>query len=208
MRKIKIILLLFLSPWLSVVAQEDYMKTLVEKACQCLSEITEEDELTSVNLGLCIINEAAKYKDELLLDHQINMANIDQEGEALGRLVALEMLTQCPEQLKRMVNARQSEDKVQDQAEDEDVGYSITGQVKSIQKSDFINFSITSQDGKTSKFYWLTFIEGNIDLQQEFESLTGKTVEVNYSEIELYDYNLGEYRTFNIIDSLLVVGQE
>lgn len=207
MNKAVVLIALLSSPFFSAIAQEDYMNNLVDKACQCLAEISEEEELTSINLGLCILNEAAKYKEELLRDHQINMANIDEEGEALGRLVALEMLTQCPEQLKRMVNARQSEREAEAEAEaeEDDAYYSVTGKVKSIQKSDFINFSITAQDGKTSKFYWLTFIEGNIDLQMEYSNLKGKTVEVSYSEIELYDPNLGEYRTFNVIDSLTVV---
>ena len=179
------------------------MDTIVEQACSCVSEIGDEEELNSTNLGLCILNEAVKFKEELLRDHNINMANIDVEGEALGRLVALEMLSVCPDQLKRMVNARQNEQDAA--AEEENSYYSITGQVKSIQKSDFISFSITSEEGKTSKFYWLTFIDGNFDIQEEYNSLEGKKVEVSYSEIELYDPKIGEYRTFNVIDSFSIL---
>lgn len=179
------------------------MDTIVEQACSCVSAIGEEEELNSTNLGLCILNEAVKFKEELLRDHNINMANIDVEGEALGRLVALEMLSICPDQLKRMVNAGQNDREANDA--EETTSYSLTGQVKSIQKSDFISFSITSDEGRTSKFYWLTFIEGNFDIQEEYNSLEGKKVEVTYSEIELYDPKIGEYRTFNVIDSLTIL---
>jgi hypothetical protein len=190
-------------PICSLNAQENYMDTIVEQACSCVSEIGDEEELNSTNLGLCILNEAVKFKEELLQDHNINMANIDTEGEALGRLVALEMLSVCPDQLKRMVNAGQNEREANDR--EETSYYSVTGQVKSIQKSDFISFSITNVEGKTSKFYWLTFIEGNFDIQEEYNALEGKKVEVSYSEIELYDPKIREYRTFNVIDSFSIL---
>jgi hypothetical protein len=196
-------LVLLYFPICSLNAQENYMDTIVEQACSCVSAIGEEEELNSTNLGLCILNEAVKFKEELLRDHNINMANIDVEGEALGRLVALEMLSVCPDQLKRMVNARQNEPDAA--AEEETSYYSVTGQVKSIQKSDFVSFSITNEEGKTSKFYWLTFIEGNFDIQEEYPSLKGRNVEVTYSEIELYDPQIEEYRTFNVIDSLTIL---
>lgn len=182
----------------ALFGQNNYMDDLVEKSCQCVSELGEEEEINNMNLGLCIINEAVKYQDELMRDYNINMANIDVEGEELGRIVALEMLTKCPEQIKRIIAASE-------EAENEEAGASLEyaeGEIKAISRGEFIHFTITTTDGKTSKFYWLTFIQSNNDLQNEFEHFVEKKVSISYSIVELYDPNLGEYRNYNLIESL------
>jgi len=201
MKKTLIVFFIILIKSHIAYSQEDYMKNIVEKSCQCLSEIADNENLGSTSVGLCMIQEANLYKKELLRDHNINMDNIQNEGEQLGKLIAIEMITSCPEQMKRIAsNVEIKEDS------EEDVSFEyIQGIVKSIEKNEFIIFSVTSSEGKTSKFYWLQFIQSKNDLQSEFESYTKKKVEIEYSIFEFYDPQLGEYRNYNVIESLNII---
>ncbi|PHR10532.1 MAG: hypothetical protein COA40_13795 [Aequorivita sp.] len=182
-------------------SQEDYMTKIVEKSCQCLADMPNNEELSSTSIGLCMINEANIYKAELLRDHGINMDEIHNDGEKLGKLIAIEMITVCPEQMKRIasnIEAKKSSDQ-------DNSLQSIQGVIKSIDKNEFITFSVTSSDGKTSKFYWLTFIESKNDLQNEFDSYNKKKVEIEYTIFEFYDPKLKEYRNYNVIESLNII---
>lgn len=200
MKKYHLVFTVLLLQAFAIYSQDNYLINIAEESCQCVSELPDGEDLTNVNLGLCIINEAIKYKEELLRDHDINMANIDVEGEKLGKLVALEMFARCPEQMKRIVGANVDEDN-----KENDDFQSMEGVIKSITLGDFIVFSITADDGKTSKFYWLTFIESDNDLQNEYENFKEKRVRLEYSIIELYDARLGEYRNYNLINSLNII---
>lgn len=199
MKKILILFSIILINTHLAHSQEDYMAKIVENSCRCLAEIPTTEELSSIRIGLCMIQEANIYKEELLRDHGINMDNIDVEGERLGRLIAMEMITSCPEQIQRIASNIDKYD------EDDDSIQKIQGVIKAIDKNDFIAFSVTSDDGKTSKFYWLNFINSNKDIQNEFNSYKKKKVEIEYSIYEFYDPNLGEYRNYNVIESLNVI---
>lgn len=199
MKQLRILYAVILLMSFSAYSQKNYMNNIVEKACECVSEIPDGEDLTGENFGICIIEEAALYKEELLRDHNIDMLNIDRDGEQLGRMVAIEMMTTCPEQMKRI--AASTNEEATEETTEEDSYYVVEGKIKSIIKNDFIIFSVTDDTGKTSKFYWLTFIKSENDLQNEFESFEGKKVTIEYSTVELYDPKLEEYRNYNMIES-------
>jgi hypothetical protein len=200
MKKNNLITALIFLQSIVIYSQNNYMDNISEKSCECISQITEGKNLLGTELGLCIINEATKYKDELLRDHNINMDNIDVEGEVLGKIIALEMFTKCPEQMKRIAIANDDNN-----SEKKESYLSIEGNIKSVFKNEFIIFSLITSDNKTSKFYWLTFIQSDNDLQNEYKSFEGKNVIIEYSNIELFDHNLNEYRNYNLIESLNIL---
>ncbi len=199
MKKTVFIISSFLLSATGLMAQEYYMDKVVEQACSCVSELSEPEDINELNLGLCIIQEAVKYTDEIKRDYGIDMANIDQEGEELGRIVGMKMLNTCPEEITRIVNATYEEG---DSSASED---SVTGEIKAVGQGDFIFFSLTDADGRTSKFYWLTFVESDYDLQNNYQQLIGRRVNIDYTVYELYDRNLGEYRNYNLIDTISVL---
>ncbi len=197
--KTLIIFIIFLQSFV-IYSQETYMNNIVEKACECLSEIDKDEDLTDISIGLCVLSEATKYKVELLRDYNIDIENLQNEGEELGKMVGIEMFTACPEQIKRV--AMLNEDNLNDQGSSFQY---MEGTIKSITKSDFVIFSVLGNDGKTVKFYWLKFIDSDNDLQNEYESYRGKKVKIRYSIAEFYDPNLAEYRNYNLIESLNIL---
>lgn len=194
--------ILFINSYIAQ-SQEDYMTQIVEKSCQCLADIPKNEDLSSTTIGLCMINEANLFKAELLRDHGINMDEIQYDGEKLGRLIAIEMITVCPDQMKRIASNIEADDS--SSSDQENTLTSMQGVIKSIEKNEFITFTVTAEDGKTSKFYWLTFIESKNDLQNEFNSYNKKKVEIEYSIFEFYDPKLEEYRNYNVIESLNII---
>ena len=175
--------------------QEGYMDAIVNKACECVSDIPEEENITAENFGFCIITEAFRYEEELLRDYNIRMKNIDVDGEELGRIVGIKMLSSCPDQVKRLAAIDENEN-------EEDSIFNLEGVILSITKSDFISLSVKENNGKVASFYWLTFVESVDNFQADFENFKNKRVRMRYSIVELFDHRIGEYRNFNVIESI------
>lgn len=198
--KLFALLLICLFVQTTFAQQDDYMQKITQKACECISELSNEENVTKEQLGLCMLGEAVKYKEQLLRDHNINMMNIDMEGEELGRVIGLQMISECPDIMISL--AALTDD---DSEEVETPLFMAEGTIKAITKDEFIVFSLKTEDGRTSKFYWLTFIKSDTDLQNDYEKLKGKKVSIEYDIYEFYDTKLEDYRNYNIIEAINTV---
>lgn len=176
-----------------------YMDKIVQNSCDCVSEISDtlNQDQFNFDFGICLINAAMPFKKELLKNHEINMDNIDFEGEKLGRLIALQMASTCPRILARLTGSVDSDEET---SEEEALYYE--GVITKIEKETFVVFTMKEETGKSTKFYWLTFIDSNIDVAENYESLLGKKVELTYDFYEFYDARINEYRNFNLIEYL------
>ena len=186
----------------SIFSQKDYMSIITEKSCECLSEIDETPNTDKFNMqfGLCIIEAATPYKKQLKADHNIDLDKIDKQGEKLGQLIGFRMASVCPDEILRA-----SKDAIEE-AEDEDELYYITGSVVNIEKEQFVIISVKNDDdGKTSKYYWLDYVDSEMDLQIEYNNLSGKRIELYYSIDELFDARIDEYKSFNIIEGIELI---
>jgi len=179
---------------------QDYMDEIASKACECLDAVPETVELEKFNmeLGLCMTNAATPYGKQLKKDYGIDLTEIDTQGEELGRIIGLRMVSICPQSLVKLVNKVN-----EDEAGEPAAGVTI-GEVTAISDGKFVEFSIKDQLGKTSKYYWLTFVESNTELATDYKNLMDKPVQVTYSSQEFFDARIGEYRIFYVIEKLEV----
>jgi len=76
------------------------------------------------------------------------------------------------------------------------------GKIVQISRENFVKFSLKNSKGKTASFYWLTFVSTEVDLQSQYRDLKGKQVKIGYQRQELFDPQLQEYRSFNVLNSL------
>lgn len=197
----KIILSLIISLIsITFYAQEDYMQQIVDNACGCVTAIPDE-EFNVESVGVCLISEAAKFPDEILRDFKIDMTRIDEQGEELGRIIGVKMISNCPETMKRLAKLNDSTNEVKTlQAE---------GIIKYILDRDFVVFMIEDKEGKMSKFYWMSFITNTIDsFQYGYKDLKDKLVNISYIQQELFDPKLNEYRVFNIMTEISILNKE
>lgn len=176
------------------------MEDIAKESCDCLSKISDtlETERFNVEFGLCILAAAKPYKKQIKKDYDINLDNITREGEQLGEIIGIQMATTCPDILMKMVNRVEQGD-ILDVSENV-----VTGQVTAISDDKFVEFSIRDELGKISKYYWFTFIETDIQLSTDYKSLKDKFVQVHYITQEFFDARIGEYRTFKIIEKIII----
>jgi len=114
------------------------------------------------------------------------------------------MASICPDAFMDMANKMEdNEDTSEETIEEEILEYQ--GVVTKVEHETFLVFSVKDETGKTTKFYWLTFIEANIDLAEEYESLEGKKVHISYDFYEFFDSRINEYRNFNLIETFNLI---
>jgi hypothetical protein len=169
---------------------QDFLDEIAEQSCNCISEneLSEDAEQRTLQLGLCIIESATPFRKKLLKEYKIDMDKVDTQGEELGRLVAMRMLSFCPDILAALASDEIGNTELVE-----------TGVVTKIDESAFISFYVKSNSGKTIRFFWLTFIENDLDLEINYRDLLNKNIEVTYSVMELFDPRIQEYSNFNLI---------
>lgn len=195
----------FVLAGLTVQAQ-DYMSIIADQGCKCIEDRLAsidggaDKELTTVEMGLCMIEAAQPYAKQLKKDHKVDFAHIDRDGEKLGTLIGLQMATRCPQTLVRMTKV-QNEPEVAPQA----VGSSKTfeGTVVGFSEDQFITLTIADDHGKRYKFLWLGHFRSDLNPEDTYRTLEGIKVHVNYREQEFYEPKLKEYRAFNVIEALM-----
>jgi hypothetical protein len=69
-----------------------------------------------------------------------------------------------------------------------------SGVITKIENDHFVILSIKDEQGKISKYYWLTFIQSNTELSTKYKSLIGKKVNITYTSQDFFDPKLDEYR--------------
>lgn len=202
MGRIKIVIFTLVTMMVTTQAfSQKYMDEIAQKVCDCVANSDgETKEEIQMELGLCMIEAASKYKKQLKRDHNIDFNKIDKSAEKLGRLVGMQMAATCPELLMKMVDkddVKETIDEVNNSTE-----FTFEGTISNIEDSKFVVFSGRDDDGKISKFYWLTFIETDRDIISEYKSLKDQSVSISYIQQEFFDSRIGEYRIFNVIQTI------
>jgi len=184
---------------------QDYLDKIVEQACDCVGKLSEDlgTEGFTMQAGLCMIQAAEPYSKKLMKDYDIDLSKADVEGEALGRLLGLKMITACPEVIMRLAElANDSEEEFE--AVDEYEFLSSSGLITEIIEEPFVVFTMKEESGKVVKMYWLTFVDSEFAMMSQYSALLGRKVTIEYSEVEIFDPRLKEYRNINIIEALAV----
>ena len=178
---------------------QNYMESIASKSCDCLDEVSNEStaEQFNLELGLCMIEAARPYAAELLKDHNIDFDKIDTQGEELGRLIGMKMAAICPKKLVAVAN-RMSESNSDN---DSDI-VSVAGTVTRVKEGAFVEFSLDEGDGTFNKYSWITKVDSDINLVEEYNNLVGKRVMISFKDQEVFDGRIGEYRNFRVIVSL------
>lgn len=206
--KVKIfIALLIIVPGIGF--SQDYMDDIALKACDCLSTVSDtlNTERFHMEIGLCMINAANPYIKELKKDYKIDLSKINPtQGEELGRIIGLRMASVCPDAMMKMVGKLNNNSNKNNNSNSVSEN-SVQGKITAIVDDKFVEFSIKDEQGKISKYYWLTFIESNSDLSANYKTLTDKFVKVTFISQEFFDARIGEYRAFNIIKKLELINK-
>ena len=180
---------------------QDYLDTIALETCNCMTSLDTDDkseDTITLELGVCMLKASNPYMKKLKRDFDIDFDNLDSARETLGEVVDLRMATQCPDALLKITNL------MSDEADEPEMRY-VVGEITEINTSDFITFSLKDDSGKTNRFYWMSYINSNYDLEADYNSLKSKTVEVSYTTSQFYDPRIETYRNIYIIKELVVI---
>lgn len=196
---IRTILILFqLAFFISLNAQH-YLDEIAKQTCECAKDIpdTLSGNEFNMKLGLCVIYAANPYKDDLFREHQIDFGKIDTQGEQLGKLVGVHMVNFCPELL-----IRAAQNNNLPETEDEGEILSFEGTVTKIDENEFVVFSVRDTNRTLMKFYWLTPVATNIEIEDDYKTLQNKKVNIIYYPLDFYDPRIKEYRPVQVIEEI------
>lgn len=202
-KRIIIPLVLLLGSFFSDLKAQDYLEIITEQVCECVDKLSSDlsKDGYTMQAGICMIQAAEPYSKKLKKDHGIDLSEADEEGEALGRLLGLKMLTTCPEVIMRLAELV---DDTEEAVEEEYEYLYASGLITELVEEPFVVFTLREKTGKVVKMYWLTFVESEFAIMSKYATLLGRKVGIEYSEVEVYDSRLKEYRNINIIESLIL----
>lgn len=181
------------------VHAQDYMDDIAKKSCDCVGKVSSTLIGNEFNmaLGVCIIDAAMPYKKQLKKDFGVDMDRIDVEGEKLGSIIGVRMVTFCPDAMLAITS--KSEENVGTAEGNAEI---TLGVVTKIEKDFFVVFHIKDENGKTNKYYWIAQVESDLDLVAEYDGLVGKKLEVYYRAENMFDPRIGEYRPYFVLTGL------
>lgn len=194
----------------SAKAEEDYMNNIATECCKCLSNLSDtlDKEDIYLQLGLCMLKEAAPYKKQIKKDYKIDIDNFDQDGEKFGEILGIKMAFVCPDAFLRLSksgileDAEEVSDEYMHSANTNSKVTSVSGSIQKIEEECFVVFTLKDNTGKITKYYWLNFIDTGADLISNYKTLLGKSIEIFYMQKEFFDPKISEYRNYNIITKM------
>ncbi len=200
MKKNYFLTIIFLLLISSIHAQTgDFVDTIASKTCECveLKKTTDSEEQLSpkMQVGICLFESAKDFKQELAEQYGFNLDNIAEDAEKLGEMVGNRMAFICPNTLMKFSVEIQDEEEIA-------LSFIANGEIIDISEDMFVVFRVKNKNGKIEKFYWLTFVDSEYDVQNSFKDLKGKNIKIEYFEEELFDPRIKEYRIFNSISTL------
>ncbi len=172
--------------------------------CSCVKEVNttgKSQKQLELQLGVCMLKSAQPFHREIKRDYNIDVRsdiNNEQKMEELGSHFGMIMVTGCPEVLEKFMGPSFFDDSSGDQSEMQ----MINGRITKIEKQDFIVFSIAGDNRVLTKLYWISRVDSDIDLPNDFQSLLNKRVTVSYVSTEIFDQRTQQYKSVNVIASL------
>lgn len=184
---------------------QDFKKTIAQEACKCVKENVKEgstEKQTELQFGICMFKVSSPYKKEIKNEFGIdlndftNKQNMYELGKQFGMIMALE----CPEVFEKFMD---KENSISDNyIEENTTDLLMHGEVAKIDKDAFVIFYLKGDNGILTKFYWVSNVESNIELEKKYNELVGKKVNVSYYSTDIFDYKISEYRKVNILTML------
>jgi hypothetical protein len=182
------------------MAQKD--STLTQKiTSEFCAEFSKKDFTTlkgaEMEIGLLIIPIIEKYSSEIEKEWNLSPENVS-DFEKISEKIGQEAALGCPKFLEFVRNNLSD---IAD-AEDEPAVKSITGTFQRIETQLFSSLVLKTKAGKEEKLWWFQFFEGADKLTKNPSTLAKKNITIQYTEMEVYDSKLKEYRTIKVIKNL------
>ncbi len=196
---LKIVFSFSLLLFASEIYGQDYLTEITKKTCSCTETITGFSDTQEFNmkLGACMLEASMPYKEEIKRDHNINLDEIETEGVKWGKIVGVKLAAVCPDMLVKIAKAQKSKDS-------KNAEKFSSGVITKIESDSFVILSLKDESGTLMKFHWLSAISSDEDLVSTYSKLKGKTVTITYTDQDLFDPKISQYRAFHVMTGVKI----
>ncbi len=152
-----------------------------------------------MEIGLMVVPIIEKYSKEIKKEWDLDPEN-EEDYEKISEKIGREAAISCPKFLEFIKN---NIDQINETSDDEDTK-SVSGTFQRLEGQLFTALVIKTKAGKEEKLWWFQFFEGSDELAKGPSSLARKNLTVKYSEMEVYDAKLNEYRKIKVVKNLAI----
>jgi hypothetical protein len=196
-----ILLLLLLSS--SVYSQDAIIDIVAKETCECMS--AKKTDLTNSNLeelqmslGLCMLNSYSEHSKEFDDSNKIDISD-EEQMSVFGEKIAMKMINYCPDFIIGLGKIALAEEEAS--ASTNNQTESLEGIVTEIKTEQFVTISVKDKNNRIHKFLLLDYFD-TASLFMDGEVKKGTQLLIYYSEIELYDPILKDFRFNKVISGL------
>ncbi len=199
----KKVVLLFVLLSSSVYSQDAIMDLVAKETCECMSakktEMTNDNiEELQMNLGICMLKSYTDHSKDFDESNKINITNEEQMGD-FGEKIAMKMINYCPDFILELGKIAIAED--ESAGDTKKNAETLEGVVTDIKTEQFATISIKDKNDRVHKLLLLDYFD-TAALFTSGDVKKGSQILVNYSEIELYDPVLKDFRFYKVISGL------
>ncbi|MBS1511850.1 MAG: hypothetical protein JST86_13470 [Bacteroidetes bacterium] len=212
MKRIAVLALLLL-PFVTIKAQTDYKKRIVDSTCSCLNQIPDldkksQDELQAL-IGQCMMEKSLDDFMTLAKERNIEMTDID-AMQKLGAEIGIDLVKSDCKAMQAIVKRMADNQLGQMNNGKNDVKIDVAtkpdtkvtkGVVQSVVMGDFVYVTVLSGT-KLVELVWSDYVDNGNDYAKNLASLKSKEIEFNYVEKEVYSIKSKAYKTVKMITSL------
>ena len=192
----------FFTPVQKTFAQKD--STLTQKITNdfCI-EFSKKDfsklKGFEMELGLLVVPLIEKYSKDIKKEWDLDPEN-EEDYEKISEKIGREATLACPKFLEFIKNNIDDINEI----DDDNNTKSISGTFLRMEGQLFTALVIKTKAGKEEKLWWFQFFEGSEELAKGPARLAKKNLTIKYTEMEVYDAKLREYRTIKVMKGLAI----
>lgn len=184
------------------MSKDELVKLMSKDVCDELDKIVNEKKSVQnleVELGMAMLPVFTKYEKEI--SEVYGFSDLTSEnGEKIGRDIGGNLARTCPSFMKILTsNVDQTTELI---SGDKKTRATLKGDFIKLTTGELSFIEVKAGNGKVEKLYWLEYFEGSNDLANNASKFNNKTVNVGYTEKEIYKAAIKDYVKMKIITSL------
>lgn len=182
---------------------QDVLDKIAKESCGCASDLdtTANAEQRNVQLGLCMLQSASPYQKELKKKYDIDLNDLENQGERFGQLIGMRLAVHCPEFVALM--ARMSAESEVEEAPPAEVPFStMDGALTTVKSGQFLTLVVKKEDGSSQELLLLEHAEGVQQVLSRPDQGRGTMGSWSYAIQDLFDPVSRSYRPFYVVKAV------
>lgn len=178
-----------------LVRAQDPFGIVAQETCQCVTDLKNNKiEINDMQLGLCMVKSYSAHKSEFPAERQVSLTD-GEAFESIAAEVGMKMVEICPDIIMQFADEN---DLVNEFRQRE---ISVSGQITDMRQEQFVTIELKDANGRKYSLLLLHYFD-TAGLYTDGKIRKGDKIQASYTEIELFDPKMKEFRTFKVLTNL------